>query len=233
MSADAITRAERLAAIEDARVRYRQASLPDLPYRDGAFDAVLVECVLSTTDREEALAETRRVLGSGGVLSLSDVTTQDGAAALPEPLATVLCLSQAWRPGELERLLPRPDSGSNSGGTRRRRSLRSSIVSRPALGSFVRGPPTMRSGCISAGSRSASRRSFRTASEVCRRSSRTPVGGSIKARSATWLSSRAPVELALSSPSWTEASEVYDGPPRATGTDLPPHPSGREQVAHG
>jgi len=27
---------------------------------------------LSTTDREEALAETRRVLGSGGVLLLSD-----------------------------------------------------------------------------------------------------------------------------------------------------------------
>ena len=106
VSADAITRAERLATIEDARVRYRQASLPDLPNRDGAFDAVLVECVLSTTDREEALAETRRVLGSGGVLSLSDVTTQDGAAALFEPLATVLCLSQAWRPGELERLLP-------------------------------------------------------------------------------------------------------------------------------
>ena len=106
MSADAITRAERLAAIEDARVRYRRASLPDLPYRDGAFDAMLVECVLSTTDREEALAETRRVLGPGGVLLLSDVTTRDGAAALPEPLATVLCLSQAWRPGELERLLP-------------------------------------------------------------------------------------------------------------------------------
>ena len=106
VSTDAIARAERLSEIEGARVRYRQASLLELPYRDGAFDAVLVECVLSTTDKEKAIAEARRVLAPGGVLLLSDVTTRDGAAALPEPLATLLCLSQAWRPGELERLLP-------------------------------------------------------------------------------------------------------------------------------
>lgn len=106
VSADAISRAERLAAIEDARVRFQQTSLLELPYRDGSFDAVLAECVLSTSDKGAALTEIRRVLVPGGVLLLSDMTTRDPSAPLPEPLASVLCLGQAWQPDELERSLP-------------------------------------------------------------------------------------------------------------------------------
>lgn len=59
-----------------------------LPYADGAFDAVLVECVLSTVpDKAAALAEIRRVLADEGRLGLSDVTL---SGAFPEPLRSLV-----------------------------------------------------------------------------------------------------------------------------------------------
>jgi len=92
---------------EHARIRWREAALPTLPYADASFDAVLAECVLSTTDRPAALVEIHRVLRPGGRLLLSDVVSH--GATLPttiHPLVgAALCVSDVWRGGEMEELL--------------------------------------------------------------------------------------------------------------------------------
>ncbi len=104
VSAAALRRATTLAANAGAAIRFTEASVLRLPYADGTFDSVVAECVLSTTSKRRALDEVRRVTASGGTLLVSDVTATDAIMA-PEPLASVLCLSQAWRPGELEELV--------------------------------------------------------------------------------------------------------------------------------
>ncbi len=101
VSPTALRRAAALAADAGATIRFSEASLLRLPYADGAFGAVLSECVLSATDKRTALAELRRVTANGGALLISDVTAADPIVA-PEPLASALCLSQAWRATEME-----------------------------------------------------------------------------------------------------------------------------------
>ena len=97
-----------MARAGDARIRWSTASLSDLPFHDDTFDAVLAECVLSTVDRPAALTEVARVLRPGGVLLLSDVV----AAGVPIPelghriIGAALCVTDAWRPGEIEARLP-------------------------------------------------------------------------------------------------------------------------------
>jgi SAM-dependent methyltransferase len=55
-----------------------------LPFTDGTFDGLLVECVLSALpDKRKTVAELGRLLPPGGVLLLSDVTVN---GPLPEPL---------------------------------------------------------------------------------------------------------------------------------------------------
>ena len=55
-----------------------------LPFNDGAFDAVLCECALSTfADQQQALAEIHRVLSPGGRVGLSDMMVE---GLIPEPL---------------------------------------------------------------------------------------------------------------------------------------------------
>jgi arsenite methyltransferase len=100
VSSEAIGRARVLAHAAGAGIRFSEASVLDLPYPAASFRAVLSECVLSTTSKVEALREMRRVTASGGRLLVSDVVTRSPVSA-PDPLARVLCLSEAWRPGEL------------------------------------------------------------------------------------------------------------------------------------
>ena len=72
------------------------AELP--PFRDSAFDAVLIECATSLfSDKAAAIAECRRLLKPGGVLGISDVTVAPGS--LPPELdgmvGMMLCLTDA------------------------------------------------------------------------------------------------------------------------------------------
>lgn len=106
VSADALSRA--VLREPAARIRWHRADLRDMPFETGAFDAVLAECVLSTTDRGAALAEFRRVLRPGGRLLLSDVVTSTGAIPALElhpMLGAALCVTAAWGPGELDSAL--------------------------------------------------------------------------------------------------------------------------------
>ena len=72
------------------------AELP--PFREGAFDAVLIECATSLfTDKAAAMAGCRRLLKPGGVVGISDVTVEPGSLP-PELDGTVgmmLCLTDA------------------------------------------------------------------------------------------------------------------------------------------
>lgn len=90
------------------RVRWLVADLLDLPHADASFDGILAECVLSTLPREQALAELRRVLRPGGRLVLSDVEVHGPPIpALAEHgiLGAALCVTDAWREGELDERL--------------------------------------------------------------------------------------------------------------------------------
>ena len=91
------------------RIRWQLAELSRLPFEARSFDAVLAECVLSTTERAGVLRELARVLRPGGVLAMSDVEVE--ADAVPafvghRLLGAALCVTDAWRPGELETSLP-------------------------------------------------------------------------------------------------------------------------------
>ena len=102
-SQEVLTRAE--GRDPGARVTWLRADLLALPHADAAFDGILAECVLSTLPRGDALAEMRRVLRPGGLLVLSDVEV--GGSPIPAladlgTLGAALCVTEAWRTGELE-----------------------------------------------------------------------------------------------------------------------------------
>lgn len=106
-SAEAIALAE--ARSVAGRIRWHYAELSRLPFEAHTFDAVLAECVLSTTERTGVLRELARVVMPGGVLAMSDVEVD--AVAMPalvghRLLGAALCVTDAWRPGELEMSLP-------------------------------------------------------------------------------------------------------------------------------
>jgi SAM-dependent methyltransferase len=87
-------------------VTWQRGDVTDMPAADGEYDAVLAECVLAATPREEAMAEIARVLRPGGTLLLSDVEVSGDAITGFEPgsvLGTALCVSSAWSPGEFDR----------------------------------------------------------------------------------------------------------------------------------
>ncbi len=124
-SADVIALAGERAS--HPRVRWTRADLCALPFEDDTFDGVLSECVLSTTDRGVVLAELARVTRPRGVLLLSDVEVRPSAVpelAEHQLLGAALCVTDAWRPGELEARLPA--AGFR---IRRHRDLSASIIS--------------------------------------------------------------------------------------------------------
>lgn len=90
------------------RVRWSTAGLPALGFAGSSFDGVLCECVLSTVDRSMSITEIARVVRPGGMLLISDVETM--GVAIPalghRIVGTALCIDDAWRPGEMDRLLP-------------------------------------------------------------------------------------------------------------------------------
>ncbi|MGH2428523.1 MAG: class I SAM-dependent methyltransferase, partial [Candidatus Limnocylindria bacterium] len=108
VSEAAIQRARERSMSDRDAIEFRTGDLTELPYQAATFDAVLVECVLSTLPKQVALLELRRVLRSGGRLLLSDVRAQADAATahrIPAGLAGALCLGGAWQIGEVDRLL--------------------------------------------------------------------------------------------------------------------------------
>ena len=80
------------------------------PFRDGAFDAAIIECATSLfVDKEAAISRVRRLLRPGGVVGISDVTVEPGSL-LPELDGTVgmmLCLTDALPADGYQRLLER------------------------------------------------------------------------------------------------------------------------------
>ena len=84
------------------------AELP--PFRDGAFDAVVIECATSLfSDKAAAISRVCRLLRPGGVIGISDVTVEPGSLP-PELDGTVgrlLCLTDALPAAGYQCLLER------------------------------------------------------------------------------------------------------------------------------
>ncbi len=82
------------------------AELP--PFRDGAFDAVIIECATSLFgDKPAAIAGVRRLLRPGGVIGLSDITVEPGSLPpeLDGTMGMMLCLTDALPSLGYQRLL--------------------------------------------------------------------------------------------------------------------------------
>jgi SAM-dependent methyltransferase len=90
--ADTVAAAQ-AAAAEDgvaSLTSFRQGDAEDLPFDDGAFQAVISECSFCTfPQKETAASEMARVLSPQGRLGLTDVTV---AGSLPEDIQSLL----AW-----------------------------------------------------------------------------------------------------------------------------------------
>src|SRR5919201_5231422 len=71
-----------------ARVAFRVGAALNLPFEDGAFDAVFLQHVaMNVEDRAGLYAEVRRVLSPGGRFATYDVVTRDGDVVYPVPWA--------------------------------------------------------------------------------------------------------------------------------------------------
>ena len=96
-------------AVLDARNRALAAPIPPNaafvrgdaempPFRDAAFDAVIVECAASLfADQAAASAEIYRMLRPGGVVGIADVTVEPGSlpSELDGAIGMMLCLTNA------------------------------------------------------------------------------------------------------------------------------------------
>lgn len=81
----------------EGRVSFRQGDAERLPFADSSFDAIICECAYCTfPDKVKAAGEFARVLASGGVVGLSDLTR---GPELPKEmdglLAWIACIADA------------------------------------------------------------------------------------------------------------------------------------------
>ena len=108
VEASAASRQRALADAVPADVAFVRGDAETPPFRDGAFDAVIIECATSLfPDKPAAISEVRRLLRPGGVIGLSDVTVEPGTLP-PELDGTVgmmLCLTEALPAGGYSELL--------------------------------------------------------------------------------------------------------------------------------
>jgi SAM-dependent methyltransferase len=73
---------------QGAQVSFETASALDLPFRDGCFDAVLLQHVaMNISDRARLYREIRRMLKSGGRFATYDVVLNGGEPHYPVPWA--------------------------------------------------------------------------------------------------------------------------------------------------
>jgi sarcosine/dimethylglycine N-methyltransferase len=93
----------RLVGLDD-QVFVRQADITDLPFADARFDVVLSQHVqMNVADKGRLYSEARRVLVSGGLLALWDITIgENGDLDYPLPWATGPEASHLVTPDELK-----------------------------------------------------------------------------------------------------------------------------------
>lgn len=73
-----------------------RGEMTQLPFSDESVDTVLAECVMClASNRQQALAEARRILKPGGSLAVSDVVVEGSVPNLPEPMVRALCLQHS------------------------------------------------------------------------------------------------------------------------------------------
>ena len=88
------------------------------PFREGTFDAAIIECATSLfVDKAAAIGRVRRLLRPGGVIGISDVTVEPGSlpAELDGTIGTMLCLTDALPADGYQHLLR--EAGFASGET--------------------------------------------------------------------------------------------------------------------
>jgi arsenite methyltransferase len=86
------------SAQESSNVRFVRGDAERLPFRTGAFDAAVCECSVSLfINKDQAVAETARLLKPGGRFGRSDVTIEPEALPpeLGGELGQVLCMTNA------------------------------------------------------------------------------------------------------------------------------------------
>ena len=86
------------AAPDSGRARFVRGDAECLPLRTGAFDAAVCECSMSLfINKDQAVAETARLLKPGSRFGLSDVTIEPGSlpTELQGDLGQVLCMTSA------------------------------------------------------------------------------------------------------------------------------------------